>query len=431
MASRRGYGGSDARNPGGGIVIIGVPGETGAGESRVALIPPVATGLVDDGHEVYVASGAGEPANYSDDAYEEAGCTVLADREAVFDTAEVIFQVQALGAVPDADVDPYREDQVVVGMLGPYEVSDEELETLAARNVSAFALELMPRISRAQSMDALSSQASLGGYKACLLAAEELPKMFPMEMTAAATIQPAEVFVIGAGVAGLKAIATAERLGASTRGHDVRLEVKREVESLGADFVELELETEGSGDEEGYAVEMGEEFYAEQRRQMQRVVPESDVVITTAAIPGRPAPEIVTEEMIEAMDDGSVIVDLAAATGGNCEPTVAGETVHHEGVTIHGPTDLPSQVANTASQQFANNVVNFLDNMVADGDLEIDFDDEIIDSTLLTHDGTIRNPHIDEAPSGDDSDAEGDDTTTGAEGDGTTTDEPEGATDVA
>jgi NAD(P) transhydrogenase subunit alpha len=253
-------------------------------------------------------------------------------------------------------------------------------------------------------MDALSSQASLGGYQACLLAATELPKMFPMEMTAAGTIKPAEVFVIGAGVAGLKAIATAERLGASTRGHDVRLEVKQEVESLGADFVELELETEGSGDDEGYAVEMGEEFYAEQRRQMKRVVPESDVVITTAAIPGRPAPEIVTSEMIEEMDAGSVIVDIAAPTGGNCEPTVAGEVVEHDGVTIHGPTNLPAEVSHTASEQYANNLRHFLDNLCdEDGTPEFDFEDEIVDSTLLTHDGTIRNPHLDD---GDDSDTD-------------------------
>jgi NAD(P) transhydrogenase subunit alpha len=401
-------------------VIVGVPTETAPDENRVALIPPVAAELVEDGHEVCVASGAGEPANWSDAAYEEAGCTVLAGREAVFDAAELVFRVEALGATPDAEMDPYREGQIVVGMLGPYDVSDERLAELAARNVSAFALELIPRVSRAQSMDALSSQASLGGYKACLLAAEELPKMFPMEMTAAATIQPAEVFVIGAGVAGLKAIATAERLGASTRGHDVRLEVKREVESLGADFVELELETEGSGDDEGYAVEMGEEFYAEQRRQMQRVVPESDVVITTAAIPGRPAPEIVTTEMIEEMDAGSVVVDLAAATGGNCEPTVAGETVHHDGVRIHGPTNLPSRVAHTASQQFANNVASFLENALVDGDFAFDFDDEIIDSTLLTHDGTVRNPHIDDGEgSGEDDPDE-----TAAEG-------PEGETDAA
>jgi NAD(P) transhydrogenase subunit alpha len=227
------------------------------------------------------------------------------------------------------------------------------------------------------------------------VAAEELPKMFPLEMTAAGTIRPAEVFVIGAGVAGLKTIATAERLGASVRAYDIRLEVKQEVESLGADFVELDLETEGSGDDEGYATEMGEKFLEQQRKELTRVVADSDVVITTAAIPGRPAPELVTTEMIEDMDAGSVIVDLSAASGGNCEPTVADERVEHEGVTILGPTDLPSTVTHTASEQIANNMKNFIQNMTEDGTLTIDTSDEIVDSTLLTHDGEIRNPHID------------------------------------
>jgi NAD(P) transhydrogenase subunit alpha len=388
-------------------VIVGVATETADGEERVALTPSVAETLVDDGHEVCVAAGAGAGANFADDAYEAVGCEICDDREAVFDRADVLFQVRGLGAT-DAETDPYDEGQIVVGLLGPYEVADDALDELAARGVSAFALELMPRISRAQSMDALSSQASLGGYQATLLAAEELPKMFPMEMTAAGTIQPAEVFVIGAGVAGLKAIATAERLGASTRGHDVRLEVKREVESLGADFVELDLPTEGSGDEEGYAVEMGEEFYAAQREQMTQVVPESDVLITTAAIPGRPAPEIVTTEMIEGMDAGSVVVDLAAETGGNCEPTEAGETVEVDGVRVHGPTDLPSRVSTTASQQYANNCKHFLSNLLDDdGDPDVDFEDEIVDSTLLVHDGTVRNPHRDDGggDEGDDDDA--------------------------
>ena len=382
-------------------MIVGVPTETARGERRVALTPEVAEDLVADGHEVLVAAGAGEGSYVSDAEYEAVGCDVVADRDAVFESAEVVFQVQGLGAT-DAETDPYSEGQIVVGLLGPYDVADETLADLAERNVSAFALELMPRLSRAQSMDALSSQASLGGYQATLIAAEELPKMFPMEMTAAGTIRPAEVFVIGAGVAGLKAIATAERLGASTRGHDVRLEVKEEVESLGADFVELDLPTEGSGDEEGYAVEMGEEFYAAQREQMEAVVPESDVLITTAAIPGAPAPEIVTAEMIEGMDAGSVVVDLAAATGGNCEPTEAGETVVHDGVTVHGPTNLPSQVGYTASQQFANNVTNFLENLLDEGRPDFDFDDEIIDQTLLTHDGTVRAPHRDDEQEPDD-----------------------------
>lgn len=384
-------------------MIIGVPSEQDSGEDRVALIPPVAEELIGDGHEVCVASGAGEGSDWSDEAYEAVGCEVLGDRDAVFERAEVIFQVRALGA-SETDLDPYREGQIVVGLLGPYSLDDEVLSAVAEKNVSAFSLELMPRISRAQSMDALSSMASLGGYKACLLAANEVPKMFPLEMTAAGTIQPAEVFVIGAGVAGLKAIATAERLGASVRAYDIRLEVKREVESLGADFVELDLETEGSGDDEGYAQEMDEEFYSEQRKQLSRVVADSDVVITTAAIPGRPAPELVTSEMIAEMDEGSVIVDLSAESGGNCEPTQAGETIEFEGVTVHGPTNLPATVTQTASQQLANNMQNFLNNMLADGEPDIDFADEIIDSTLLTHDGTIRNPHLDDGSEDEETD---------------------------
>ena len=387
-------------------MIIGIPTETDEGEKRVALIPPVAENLVDEGHEVIVASGAGEGSDWFDEDYEDAGCEIVDDRTDVFERAEVVLRVNGLGASEEDPPETYSEGQVVIGLLGPYSI-EEDTEALAERGISAFALELMPRISRAQSMDALSSMASIGGYKATMMAADELPKMFPMEMTAAGTVQPAEVFVIGAGVAGLKAIATSERLGASTRGHDVRLEVKQEVESLGADFVELELPTEESGDEEGYAVEMGEEFYEEQRRQMQRVVPESDVLITTAAIPGRPAPEIVTTEMIEDMDEGSVVIDLAAATGGNCEPTVAGETIEHEGVKIFGPTNLPSRVSHTASQLYSNNMKSFLDNLTEDGELNIDTEDEIIDSTLLTHDGEVRNPHIqDEGDDGGDEDEE-------------------------
>jgi len=390
-------------------VILGVPSETASGERRVALVPPVAGDLVDEGHEVYVESGAGETAGYGDEAYETAGCEVVADRDEVLTAADVVFHVRALGATPDADPDQYREGSVVVGLLGPYEVADETLETLAGQGVSAFALELMPRISRAQSMDALSSQASLGGYQACLLAAEKLHRMFPLEMTAAGTIQPADVFVIGAGVAGLKAIATAERLGASVRAYDIRLETREEVRSLGADFVKLDLETEGSGDEEGYAREMDEEFYRQQRTELGRVVPESDVVITTAAIPGQPAPELVSADMVAEMDPGSVIVDLSAGSGGNCEPTEADERIEYEGVTVFGPMNLPSRVSRTASDQYANNLANFLETLVDDdGDPAVDLDDEIHDSTLLTHGGTVRTPHRDDGPEedGDDADSE-------------------------
>jgi len=393
--------------------MVGVPGETEEDENRVALIPPVAEDLIGEGHEVVIASGAGEGSDWFDSDYEEVGCEVVDDRTEVFDEADIVLRVSDLGASDDPEVDAYAEGQIVVGLLGPYSIEEDDMDTLAEKNVSAFALELMPRVSRAQSMDALSSMASIGGYKATVLAADELPEMFPMEMTAAGTVQPADVFVIGAGVAGLKAIATSERLGASTRGHDVRLEVKQEVESLGADFVELELPTEGSGDDEGYAVEMGEEFYEEQRRQMERVVPESDVLITTAAIPGRPAPEIVTTEMIEEMDEGSVVVDLAAETGGNCEPTVADEVVEHEGVKVFGPTNLPSRVSHTASQLYSNNLKSFIDNLTEDGELDMDLEDEIIDSTLLTHDGEVRNPHLDDG--GGDDEAEGDEDAEDAE----------------
>jgi NAD(P) transhydrogenase subunit alpha len=392
-------------------MIVGVPDETAADETRVALTPPVAKKLVDRDLEVCVASDAGEGSDWADDDYRDVGCDVVDDRETVFERADVICQVRGVAANAEEPMDPYREGQVVIGTLGPFDVEEDAYAELADRRVSAFALELMPRISRAQSMDVLSSMASIGGYKATLVAAEQLPKLFPLEMTAAGTVRPAEVFVIGAGVAGLKAIATAERLGASVKGYDIRLEVKQEVESLGADFVELDLETEGSGDDEGYAVEMGEEFYEQQRKELSRVVPESDVVITTAAIPGAPAPELVSAEMIEGMDDGSVVVDLSAPTGGNCEPTVAGETVEHEGVTVFGPTNLPATVAHTASQLFANNLYNFLDHLLDDGELDLDTDDEIVDSTLLTHDGTIRRPHErggDEAADEDDADGEAD-----------------------
>ncbi|WP_199243669.1 NAD(P) transhydrogenase subunit alpha [Haloplanus rallus] len=375
------------------VMIVGVPSETAEDETRVALIPPVTEKLVDRDVDVCVESGAGVGSEWSDAAYREAGCTVVDDRETVFERADVLCQVRGLAANESEPMDPYREGQVVIGTLGPYDLEEGTWQELGDRRLSSFALEFMPRISRAQSMDVLSSMASVGGYKATLVAAERLPKLFPLEMTAAGTVQPAEVFVIGAGVAGLKAISTAERLGASVRGYDIRLEVKQEVESLGADFVELDLETEGSGDDEGYAVEMGEEFYEQQRKELGRVVPESDVVITTAAIPGAPAPELVSEGMIADMDDGSVVVDLAAADGGNCDPTVADETITYEGVTVFGPTNLPATVPKTASQLFANNLYNFLDHLLADGELVIDTEDEIIDSTLLTHDGTIRRPH--------------------------------------
>ncbi len=407
-------------------MIVGVLAEKDPDETRVALVPPVAADLVDDEFDICVESGAGGPSDWSDDDYRDAGCEVLGDRKAVFERADIVTHVNGLGATAEDDIELYQENQTVVGLLGPYDL-DGELETLADRGVTAFALELMPRISRAQSMDALSSMSSIGGYKSAIVAAERLPKMFPLQMTAAGTVQPAEVFVIGAGVAGLKAVATADRLGASVRAYDIRLEVREEVQSLGADFVELDLETEGSGDEEGYAREMDEEFLRQQRKELTRVVGESDVVITTAAIPGKPAPELVTEEMVEGMDPGSVIVDLSAATGGNCELTVADETIDHNGVEIYGPTNLPTTVAHHASQLYANNVRNFLENMFDEEAVEewkLDTDDEIVDSTMLTHDSEVRWIH----PAEREDDADEADDEAGSEG--ATGDEQEGEADA-
>jgi len=391
-------------------VIVGVPAETDPDETRVALVPPVAADLVNEGFDVCVRSGAGDAADWSDEAYREAGCTVVADQADVFERSDLVVRVNGLGGTAAADLDSYRSGQTVVGLLGPYDL-DDELEVLADRGVTAFALELMPRISRAQSMDALSSMSSIGGYKSTIVAAERLPKLFPLQMTAAGTVQPAEVFVIGAGVAGLQAIATAERLGASVRAYDIRLEAREEVQSLGADFVELDLETEGSGDDEGYAREMDEEFYRQQRKELTRVVGESDVVITTAAIPGKPAPELVTEEMVAGMEPGSVIVDLSAATGGNCELTVPDETIDHDGVEIYGPTNLPATVARHASQLYSNNVYNFIQNMF-DDERRLETDDEVVESTMLTHDGAVQWVHPAERdaeePADDETEAETD-----------------------
>jgi NAD(P) transhydrogenase subunit alpha len=375
-------------------VNVGVPTETAADESRVALVPPVAGKLVDRGLDVTVAAGAGAGADWTDAAFRAAGCDVVESRDEVFERADVVLQVRTLGANADAPADPHRTGQVVIGLLGPYDLRDDDLAALADRGVSAFALELVPRIGRAQSMDVLTSMASVGGYKAVVMAANALPALFPMQMTAAGTVQPADVFVVGAGVAGLQAIATARRLGARVRAYDIRPAVKEEVESLGADFVELDLEPEAAADEAGYAREQDEAFYRRQRETMARVVADVDVLITSAVVPGRPAPELVTGGMVAGMDAGAVVVDLAAPGGGNCEPTRPGETVEHAGVTVFGPTNLPSEVSHTASRLFATNASNFLSNLLDDGDLAIDTDDEIVDATLLTHDGRIRRSHV-------------------------------------
>ncbi len=376
-------------------MIVGVPIETYPAERRVALVPLVAADLAKAGLEVVVQPGAGEKAGFPDAAYQKVKARLVSDRTQLFSLADVILQVNFLDAHPGAgdDLELLRQGQIVLGLLNPFG-APQTAQKLAQRGVTAFALELLPRIGRAQPMDALTSMATIAGYKAVLVAAVELNKMYPLMMTAAGTIRPSRVFVIGAGVAGLQAIATAHRLGALVQAYDVRPAVKEQVESLGAKFVELELNTEGSEGSGGYAEAMDEEFYRRQREMMARVVAESDVVITTAAVAGRKAPMLISEEAVQGMHPGSVIVDLAAEGGGNCELTRPGERVEYNGVTILGPTDLPSTVAHHASQMYAKNVSAFLHNLVKEGQLDLNLEDEIIRDTLLTHQGEVINPQV-------------------------------------
>jgi NAD(P) transhydrogenase subunit alpha len=346
------------------------------------------------GVEVCLEMAAGLEAGFPDAAYTGAGARIAADRDQLFLDADVIVQVRACAASADygrADMQRLREGQILIAQCEP--LSDpEEMLALADRKAVVFALELVPRITRAQSMDVLSSMATIAGYKAALLAACELPQMFPMLMTAAGTLKPARVFVMGAGVAGLQAIATARRLGAVVQAYDVRPAVREQVESLGATFVEMPLEgAEGTG---GYAREMGEEFYRRQREFTLGVVAQSDVVITTAAIPGKQAPILVTEEMVRAMPPGSVIVDLAAERGGNCGLTEPGRTIQAHGVAILGPLNLPSTVPNHASQMFSNNLTTFLKLLVKDGRLVLNLSDEVVSGTLLTRSGKLVHAQV-------------------------------------
>ncbi|MCZ6542196.1 MAG: Re/Si-specific NAD(P)(+) transhydrogenase subunit alpha [Planctomycetota bacterium] len=377
-------------------MIVGVVKETYPGERRVALVPAVVPSLVKAGMEVAVEAGAGDQAGFRDSAYQEKGATTIGQRQEVFAGADVICQVRALGANPQlgrADLDLFRRDQAVIGFAEPLTAA-APIEALAERGVTLFAMELMPRIARAQSMDALSSQATVQGYKAVLLAAEVLPRMFPMMMTAAGTVAPAKVLIIGAGVAGLQAIATARKLGGVVVAYDIRPIVKEQVESLGAKFLQISLEAQGAQDKGGYAKAMDDEFYRKQRELMTQAVAHSDVVITTAAVPGKKSPVLVTGEMVAGMAPGSVVVDLAAAYGGNCELTRADETVVEHGVTILGPTNLPSTVPYHASQMYAKNISSFLLHLVKDGRLVVDMEDEITEQTLLTRGGEIVHQRV-------------------------------------
>lgn len=367
-------------------MIVGVPKETFPGERRASLVPGVLATLKKAGIEALVESGAGAASGFSDEDYAAKGARIVASRAEVFAGADAVLFVRCLGMNPEAaeeDLKLARPGQTWIGLCDPL-AEPEAVRKAAERGIRVFSLELMPRITRAQSMDVLSSMAMLAGYKAVLLAAEASPRMFPMMITAAGAVPAAKVFVIGAGVAGLNAIATAKRLGAVVEAYDVRPAVKEQVESVGGRFVELPLETADAQDKGGYAKEQGEDFLRRQRELTARVVAASEVVITTAVVPGKRAPILVTEEMLDGMKPGAVVVDLAAERGGNCAATRPGETVERKGVTILAPLNLPSTLAADASPLFARNVATYLTHLVKDGCLVVDREDEISRETLLT-----------------------------------------------
>lgn len=377
-------------------MIVGVPRETFPGERRVALVPSVVPTLAKSGLVVVVEAGAGIEAGYPDADYAAKGAKIIAERAEVFRTSDIIVQVLALGSndkTGEADLPLFHREQVLIGFLRP--LGDlKTIQQIAATGVTSFAVELMPRTTRAQAMDALSSMGTICGYKAVLIAADTLPRIFPMLTTAAGTITPARVLIIGAGVAGLQAIATARRLGAVTSAYDMRPAAKEQVQSLGGRFVELPIEAKDAQDAGGYAKAQDEEFYRKQRELLGRVVGESDVVITAAVIPGKKSPVLVTKDMVARMAPGSVIVDLAAERGGNCELTRAGEKVIADGVTIIGRINLASTVPYHASQMYARNITAFLQYLVHDGKLELKPDDEIVRSTMLTRGGEIVNERV-------------------------------------
>jgi NAD(P) transhydrogenase subunit alpha len=380
----------------GSAIVVGVPKETFDGERRVAMVPDIAGSVLRAGAEMLVESGAGLAAGITDEHFVEKGVKIASSRDEVLSKSDVLFQVRTYGANPvagKADLAKLKKGAIVIGFtesLGEPALSKDVAETGA----TLFSLELLPRITRAQSMDVLSSMATAAGYKAILMAASVLPKFFPMFMTAAGTIAPARVFIIGAGVAGLQAIATAKRLGAIVSAYDVRDAVAEQVRSLGAKFIELEIDAGDAEDKGGYAKEMGEEFYKKQREMMKKVLAQSDVVVTTAAVPGKKAPILVTKEMVGVMAPGSVIVDLAAERGGNCELTKPGENVDVNGVTIMGPLNIPSTIPYHASQMYAKNISTFFLNMFKEGAINLDMEDEIIRDTMVTKDGDVVSPRV-------------------------------------
>lgn len=369
-------------------MIVGIPREVFPGERRVALVPAQVGPLAKAGFRIRVESGAGGPAGFADREYADKGAEIVARSDAL--AADVVLSVRwdLSEDAASETMSAGRSGQILIGMWDPWNHRDL-IQRWAEKGAVLFALELLPRITRAQSMDVLSSMATLAGYRAVILAAAALPRIFPMLMTAAGTLTPAKVFVVGAGVAGLQAIATSRRLGATVSAYDVRPAVKEQVQSLGAKFVELELETTAAEDKGGYAKELGEEFYRKQREMMAKVLTQSDVVISTASIPGKKAPLLITAEMVRGMQPGSVIVDLAAERGGNCELTKAGETFVENGVTILGPVNLPAEVPYHGSQMYSKNITTFLLHLVKNGAAQLDADDQIIRETMLCRDGRI------------------------------------------
>jgi len=378
-------------------VTVGVPRETYVGERRVALVPRACEALGKLGANTLVEQSAGSEAGFADEQYAARGARI-ASREDVFQ-ADIVLQVRTPGANPAAgrdDLARLHAGQTVIGFGEPLTALDEDA-ALARAGVSLLAMELIPRITRAQTMDALSSMATIAGYRAVLLAATSLPKIFPMLMTAAGTITPARVLVLGAGVAGLQAISTARRLGAVVCAYDVRSAVKEQIESLGAKFVVLDIDAGASEDKGGYAKAMGEDFYRKQREQLTNIMREQDVIISTAAVPGKKAPTLITAEMASAMAPGSVIVDVAAERGGNCELTKPGETVSHNGVQILGPLNLPSSAPFHASQMYSSNLVSLLKLMIGkEGAFKLNREDEIIREALVTHGGEIVSSRVNE-----------------------------------
>ena len=377
-------------------MIIAVTRELVAGENRVSLCPDNVQSLIKEGVDLWVEQGAGVQAGFSDDNYQSVGAKIISSRDELFAGADIILQVQSFGSNTEnaeQDLKRLKSKQLVIGMMDPL-AQPQAASQVAKTGATAIALEIVPRISRAQSMDVLSSMATLAGYRSVLLGAEAAPRILPMLMTAAGTLQPARVLIMGVGVAGLQACATAKRLGAVVEAYDVRPAAREQIISVGATPVELDLPTESSEGAGGYAKEQSEEFLQLQRKLMTEVVARQDIIITTAAVPGAKSPILVTEDMLVAMKPDSVVVDLAAERGGNCEFTKVGQTTVEHGVTILGPENLASEIAYHASQMYGKNIQTFLELILQDGNINLDFDDEIVSGTVVAHDGEVPHPHI-------------------------------------